>query len=106
MFNKTKARPVAVVNTDLSIGTFNGTVVDNADPTQQGRIKVDIPELSAGIPKDKLPWDIGKREHNTSPNAQNKIPPVGSQVIVEFPHNDFYNGMYNQVIVSEPPVMN
>lgn len=106
MINPTKMRPVTANNTNLAIGHFNGTVVDNGDPLMLGRIKVEIPELCKGIPKDKLPWYIGKREHNSSANSQQKIPPVGSQVIVEFPHNDFYNGMYNQVIVSEPPVPN
>lgn len=104
MFNKIKLMERINHPQDLRYGIWNGTVVDTKDPLQVGRIKVSIPELSEGIPIEKLPWYVGIHEIQGTPNSQAHVPTMGSQVLVEFPQDDFYNGIYRGVIISKPPI--
>lgn len=103
MLNKLKLGKLLRQPQDLSIGIWNGTVIDNNDPEQLGRIRIAIDELTTGIPKDKLPWYAGKQNFGSNPNSQANIPPTGSMVVVEFPTDDIYNGLYSYVIISKPP---
>lgn len=109
MFNKARIKHLIESATDISYGIYNGTVVDvddkgiNSSGRPMGRIRVEIPHLTKGLPKDHLPWYIGKHSFNSSPDSQSKIPPLGSEVVVEFPTNDIYNGFYSYVIISSPP---
>jgi hypothetical protein len=98
-----KARINDIINNKWGNGLYNGVVVDNADPLQRFRVRVRIIELNDGIPKTKLPWYIVKQPVSNTPNAQGKIPPVGSNVMVEFPTNDIYNGLISWEMVSKPP---
>lgn len=101
--NKTKVLDIIRNSTNLGRGYYNGKVVDISDPLQVGRIRVEIPELTEGIPKDKLPWYIGKQPFGSFPNSSAKIPPLKSEVVVEFPTDDIYNGIYCWMIISKPP---
>jgi hypothetical protein len=93
----------------LSSGVYNGKVVDNKDPGfpngggPVGRIKVSIPELTEGIPVEDLPWYSGKHNFTSGMNSHGTVPPIGSEVVVEFPNDDIYNGVYSYVIISSPP---
>lgn len=109
MFNKVRLKSLIDGSSDLSVGIYNGKVVAATDPGFKdgsgpvGRIRVSIPGLTEGIPVEDLPWYSGKQGFNSSPNSQAKVPPVGSEVVVEFPTNDIYNGLYSYVIISSAP---
>lgn len=83
---------------------FEGRVVDNNDPLAHSRIKVEIPELTKGIPTEDLPWYILAQPFNTAPNSKTSIPPVGSRVSVSFPTDDIYNGIIIFAVVDRPPL--
>lgn len=108
MLNKYKLKHILDSSLVLS-GVYNGTVVDTADPgfkgngAPVGRVRVSIPGLTEGIAKDDLPWYSGKQAFDSSPVSKAKIPPVGSEVVVEFPNNDIYNGLVSYVMISSPP---
>lgn len=108
MFNKFKIKDIIDESKKLS-GIYNGEIVDIADPGYKenglplGRVRVSIPGLTEGIVKELLPWYSSKQNFNSSPNSQATIPPIGSQVVVEFPTNDIYNGLVSYVIISSPP---
>lgn len=108
MFNKFKVKDIITDHNKLN-GFYNGTVVDTVctgykdDGNPISRVKVEIPELTKGIKKEYLPFYVVKQKFNTSPNSQATIPPVGSEIIVEFPTNDIYNGICSYVLVSSPP---
>lgn len=102
MFNKYKLSNV-IQNSRRLTGFYNGVVVDASDPESKSRIKVEIEELTKGVESDLLPWYVVKQSFNASPNSQATIPPVGSEVVVEFPTDDIYNGLVSYVIVSSPP---
>lgn len=75
---------------------YIGTVVDNSDPAKLSRVRVEIPELTANIAKDHLPWypinySVG---FGKSGNLSGLIiPDVGSEVTVIFPYKDIYHGL-------------
>lgn len=102
MFNKAKVKHL-IMSTNKLDGFYNGTVVDNVDPDRLSRIRVSIPCLTEGIESDLLPWYSIANPVNASPNSKASIPPLGSEVKVEFPTNDIYNGIVVYVIVSAPP---
>lgn len=109
MLNKYKLKDIVLHSHDL-IGIYAGIVVDDDDPGYKedgfplSRVKVNIPELTEGIPVEHLPWYSIKQAVNDSPNSQSKKPPVGSNVIVEFPDNSIYNGLVSYVLVSHAPI--
>jgi len=109
LINKYKAKHLIESSNSLKYGIYNGVVVDNKDPGYKndgnpiGRVRVVIAELTDGIPVIFLPWYICKHNVSTSPNSQASIPPTGSEVIVEFPTDDIYNGIVSHVIISSPP---
>lgn len=108
MLNKYKLKHLLDNSLTLS-GVYNGVVVDTSDPGVKsngapvGRVRVSIPGLTEGIAIDDLPWYSGKQAFDSSPDAKAKIPPVGSEVVVEFPNNDIYNGLVSYVMISSPP---
>lgn len=108
MFNKYKVKSV-IDNSNRLSGIYNGKVVNTADPgfkgdgAPLGRVQVSIPGLTEGIEDKDLPWYSVRIPVDDSPQAKMKIPPVGSQVVVEFLTNDIYNGLVSYVIVSSPP---
>lgn len=108
MFNKVQLKSVIEDSKNLS-GVYNGTVVSTKDDGYKkngnpiSRVKVSIPDLTEGIPVDLLPWYVVKQTFSSAPNTQINIPPLGSEVIVEFPNNDIYNGVCSYVLVSSPP---
>jgi uncharacterized protein involved in type VI secretion and phage assembly len=77
-----------------------GRVVDNEDPENYQRIRVTIPNITEGIPKDDLPWYpiLTKGTNNNSVS----IPEIGSFVLVSFPNGDIYNGLVEGFLSSSP----
>lgn len=103
MFNPRKVAHLLESSNDLSKGFYNGTVVDNEDPDELSRVKVEIPTLTKGIPIDKLPWYSIKSPPHATPNSKTSIPTLGSEVVVEFMTDDIYNGQVSYIVVSKPP---
>lgn len=69
----------------LRFGKYRGTVVDNKDPQQQGRIRVRVPDVLGNVTSDwALPCApyIGKR------TGFYAIPSIGTSVFVEFEAGD------------------
>jgi len=79
---------------------YHGTVVDNSDPLQIGRLKIRIEELFGTgdeIPDSALPWAI-KCSSPSFGGGSNisgfSVPEVGSKLLVKFLRGDIYSPMY------------
>jgi phage baseplate assembly protein gpV len=66
---------------------FEGVVIDNNDPDNLGRVKVQIPELLQFTP-DQIPWTYPEHGLNTI------VPPVGKSVVVYFLNGDSAHPIY------------
>lgn len=110
MFNKYRVKQVIESRNTLR-GFYNGVVMDIDDPGYKNdgnpasRVRVAVSGLTKGLETEDLPWYAVKQPFNASPNSQASLPPVGSEVIVEFPDNDIYNGLVSYVLVSSPPAL-
>lgn len=93
----------AVKKRDSLEGRWLGTVKDNADPAALNRIKVELDDLSKGISTEDLPWYIVLTPADSKSNSGVSLPRVNSRVLVEFPTNDFYNGIVTNSINITPP---
>ncbi len=87
----------------LKNGEWLGTVKDNSDPHGLHRIRVELDDLSIGIPTNDLPWYLVLPSPDSKSNSAVSIPRVNSRVIVKFPTDDFYNGMVIYSINAKPP---
>lgn len=87
----------------LKSGTWLGTVKDNNDPLGLHRIKVELDDLSKGISVNDLPWYLVLPTADSKGNSAVSIPRNNSRVLVEFPEDDFYNGMVVNSINAKPP---
>jgi hypothetical protein len=82
---------------------FQGTVVDNADPLNANRIKVQLDHITDQIPKEHLPWYVIAMSPFNGSNAQNDIPKINSRVLVFFEEEDIMNGKVIESISTIPP---
>jgi hypothetical protein len=87
----------------LKNGYFQGTVVDDNDPKQASRVKVQIDFITDEIKVDYLPWYYIEQPLSSSPNSKTDIPKVNSRVIVTFDKEDIMNGIVKCSVVSKPP---
>lgn len=81
---------------DILSESHRGVVVDNLDPKQRGRIKVQIPNIFEGTPSE-LPWVYQEQPAGFGGSSEAgllNVPIIGSQVTVEFPDNDIYFPVY------------
>lgn len=74
-----------------------GEVIDNEDPMQQGRCKIEVPSFTKGLEPDIIPWShqlfpVGTGTDVGIPTF--KIPAVGTKVVVIFPEKDIYSSFY------------
>ncbi len=74
-----------------------GEVVDNVDPLNIGRVKINIPNFTQGVSTDILPWShqifpVGTGGADAIPTF--KVPAIGTQVVVIFPTDDIYSSFY------------
>lgn len=104
MINKFRVRDLIKSSSDLRSGFYNGRVVDRDDPDHLSRVRVEIFNLTEGIPTDKLPWYSVANTPTSSPNSKGGIPSLGSEVVVQFPSDDIYNGLVIAMLESAPPV--
>ena len=87
----------------LKGNTFQGTVVDNADPYHANRIRVQLDGITDQISKENLPWYVIAMKPFNGSNAQNDIPKIKSRVLVYFEEEDIMNGKVIESISSIPP---
>lgn len=66
-------------------GIYRGTVADNADPAQRGRIKAVVPEVSGNSP---LGWALPCVPLAAKPAGLFVLPAVGADVWLQFEAGD------------------
>ena len=66
-------------------GKYRGTVVDNNDPRQQGRLKVKVPEILADVDSG---WALPCAPYAGDKTGAFTVPPKGAGVWVEFEAGD------------------
>ena len=66
-------------------GKYRGVVVNNIDPQQMGRIQVQVPDLSDGVPTT---WAIPCTPLNLPRKIGSALPKVGAAVWIEFEKGD------------------
>ena len=66
-------------------GKYRGTVINNTDPMQMGRLMVQVPDVSNVLPST---WAMPTAPFAGSQSGSVAVPPVGSSVWVEFEQGD------------------
>jgi uncharacterized protein involved in type VI secretion and phage assembly len=66
-------------------GKYRGTVLNNVDPLQMGRLMVQVPDVSNIIPSS---WAMPCLPFTGIQSGFYVVPPIGSGVWVEFEHGD------------------
>lgn len=88
----------------VSHGFFPGKVVENRDPEELGRVKIES-YVWEGVPKDKLPWAFPLFHAYIDTNRDRgwfSVPEIGSEVLVTFPFEDIYFPAYMSRVMSKP----
>lgn len=79
-------------------GFYRGVVLDNADPSQLGRVKIRVFEVFASsIPTAQLPWAVpaaGLFTGSGSGYGSFVVPEINSQLFVFFEGMDLYQPVY------------
>jgi uncharacterized protein involved in type VI secretion and phage assembly len=68
-------------------GKYRGTVINNVDPLQIGRLMVQVPDVSNIIPST---WAMPCVPFAGIQSGFYAVPPIGSGVWIEFEHGDSY----------------
>ena len=86
---------------------YLGSVVDNDDPTFQGRCKIRIPGLTDSISFDMIPWStcgtwsvFGKKGSGSL-----SVPKIGTDVRVRFKNGEFQNSEYFAIAKPDPDMV-
>lgn len=66
-------------------GKYRGTVTDNQDPRNQGRVKVQVPEILGTVDSG---WALPCASYASDQGGAYAVPPVGAGVWVEFEAGD------------------
>jgi len=74
-----------LVDQKTFLGKFRGTVVDNIDPLQMGRIQVIVPDVSNVVPTS---WAMPCMPVGGIQMGFYSVPPIGSGVWIEFEQGD------------------
>jgi uncharacterized protein involved in type VI secretion and phage assembly len=92
-----------MTNTEKYYGKYRGTVVNNVDPMQIGRIQIIVPDVSNLIPTT---WAMPCFPIAGKQMGAYFIPQVGSGVWVEFEHGDsdypVWTGCYYGTVAEVP----
>ena len=81
-------------------GVYRGKVVDNNDPLRSGRLLVEVPGVlnvgaSTELIKDTYIWSVPKGGNCYPGWGSYIIPPIGSNVFIEFEGSDFDKPLYS-----------
>lgn len=66
-------------------GKYRGTVINNVDPMQMGRVTVQVPDVSNVLPST---WAMPSAPFAGSQSGSVAVPPVGASIWVEFEQGD------------------
>jgi uncharacterized protein involved in type VI secretion and phage assembly len=69
-------------------GKFRGTVIDNADPDQRGRLTLSVPDVLGSITSGWAEPVVPLSGPSGSPMGVFLVPPIGTGVWAEFEHGD------------------
>jgi hypothetical protein len=69
-------------------GKYRGTVLDNVDPDQRGRLLVNVPDVLGAIPSSWAEPCVPLAGPTGPPMGVYFVPPIGAGVWVEFEHGD------------------
>lgn len=69
-------------------GKYQGTVVNNLDPEQRGRLMVEVPDVLSLVPSTWAEACLPFAGPTGLPMGVYMVPPVGAGVWVEFEHGD------------------
>lgn len=69
-------------------GKYRGTVLQNIDPEQRGRLQLTIPDVLGAIPSSWAEPCVPLAGPTGPPMGVYMVPPIGAGVWVEFEHGD------------------
>ena len=69
-------------------GKYRGTVVNNVDPEQRGRIQAIVPDVNTVIPTTFAEACVPLAGPTGPPMGVYMVPPIGAGVWIEFEHGD------------------
>jgi hypothetical protein len=69
-------------------GKYRGTVVNNVDPEQRGRIQAIVPDVNSVVPTTFAEACVPLAGPTGPPMGVYMVPPVGAGVWIEFEHGD------------------
>lgn len=69
-------------------GKYRGTVLQNVDPEQRGRLQLTIPDVLGAIPSSWAEPCVPLAGPTGPPMGVYMVPPIGAGVWVEFEHGD------------------
>ena len=82
---------------DSYTGIYRGVVLDNNDPSQYGRIKVNVHGVFDGIDSTNLPWAVPASSIFVGSGSDQGcfcVPDVGTYVFVFFESGDMWQPVY------------
>jgi len=85
------------IHSDKFPGIYRGTVMDNVDPLQYGRVKVKIYPMLADVETTNLPWAVPMYpiwEGAGTGIGYFAVPDIGTNVFVMFEMGDIYQPVY------------
>lgn len=69
-------------------GKYRGTVLQNVDPEQRGRLMLSVPDVLGPIPSSWAEPCVPLAGPTGPPMGVYLVPPIGAGVWVEFEHGD------------------
>lgn len=69
-------------------GKYRGTVLNNVDPEQRGRLMLNVPDVLGSIPSSWAEPCVPLAGPTGPPMGVYLVPPIGAAVWVEFEHGD------------------
>jgi hypothetical protein len=69
-------------------GKYRGTVLNNVDPEQRGRLALNVPDVLGAIPSTWAEPCVPLAGPTGPPMGAYLVPPIGAGVWVEFEHGD------------------
>lgn len=73
---------------DKFYGKYRGTVLNNVDPEQRGRLMLSIPDVLGAVPSSWAEPCVPLAGPTGPPMGVYLVPPIGAGVWVEFEHGD------------------